>query len=285
MVRTPPAIGYEDRTMTGKLDGKVAIVTGAGSIGPGWGNGKATAVLFAREGAKVLCTDINPDAAEETAGIIREEGGEVSVIGGDVSQAGPVQAIVDACLDNYGRIDILHNNVGIVAPGGAVEQTEEDWDRVVAVNLKSMFLTCKHVIPHMQAQNSGAINNLSSISALRYMGINYVSYPTTKAAIIQFTKVTAAQYGPWNIRVNAILPGFNRTPMVDHAVVEMLKRSTNADMTVEKYLAWREEKIPLRRWGDAWDIAKAALFLASDDAAYITGLEMVVDGGATLILD
>jgi len=271
--------------MTGKLEGKVAIVTGAGSIGPGWGNGKATAVAFAREGAKVLCTDINIDAAEETAGIIRDEGGEASVIGGDVSEAGPVQAIVEACLDSYGCIDILHNNVGIVAPGGAVEQTEEDWDRVVAVNLKSMFLTCKFVIPHMQAQNSGAINNLSSISALRYLGINYVSYPTTKAAISQFTKVTAAQYGPWNIRVNAILPGFNRTPMVDHAVVEMIKRGTNADMSVDKYLEWREAKIPLRRWGDAWDIANAAVFLASDDANYITGLEMVVDGGATLILD
>jgi NAD(P)-dependent dehydrogenase (short-subunit alcohol dehydrogenase family) len=271
--------------MTGKLDGKIAIVTGAGSIGPGWGNGKATAVAFAREGARVLCTDINVDAAEETAGIIRDEGGKASVIGGDVSDASAVQAIVDACLDAYGRIDILHNNVGIVAPGGAVEQSEEDWDRAVAVNLKSMFLTCKYVIPHMQAQNGGAIINLSSISSLRYMGINYVSYPTTKAAINQFTKVTAAQYGPWNIRVNAILPGFNRTPMVDHAVVEMIKRGTNADMTVEKYLAWREAKIPLRRWGDAWDIAKAAVFLASDDAGYITGLEMVVDGGATLILD
>ena len=271
--------------MTGRLQDKVAIVTGAGSIGPGWGNGKATAALFAREGAKVLCTDINPEAAEETAGIIRDEGGEASVIGGDVSQTSDVQAIVEACLDAYGCIDILHNNVGIVKGGGVVEQSEEDWDRAVAVNLKSMFLTCKYVIPHMQAQNSGSITNLSSISALRYLGIDYVSYPTTKAAIIQFTKVTAAQYGPWNVRVNAILPGFNRTPMVDHAVVEMLKRGTNADMTVEKYLEWREAKIPLRRWGDAWDIAKAAVFLSSDDANYITGLEMVVDGGVTLVLD
>jgi len=271
--------------MTGRLADKIAIVTGAGSIGPGWGNGKATAVTFAREGAKVLCTDINPSAAEETASIIRDEGGTASTIGGDVSKTADVEAIVARCLETYGRIDILHNNVGIVAPGGAVEQTEEDWDRAVAVNLKSMFLTCKHVIPHMQAQNGGAIINLSSISSLRYMGINYVSYPTTKAAINQFTKVTAAQYGPWNIRVNAILPGFNRTPMVDHAVIEMIKRGTNADMTVEKYLAWREAKIPLRRWGDAWDIAKAAVFLASDDAGYITGLEMVVDGGATLMLD
>jgi len=271
--------------VTGRLQDKTAIVTGAGSIGPGWGNGKATAVLFAREGAKVLCTDINQAAAEETAGIIREEGGEASVISGDVSDSSHVQAIVEACLDSYGRIDILHNNVGIVAPGGAVEQSEEDWDRVVAVNLKSIFLTCKYVIPHMQTQNSGSITNLSSISALRYLGIDYVSYPTTKAAISHFTKVTAAQYGPWNVRVNAILPGFNRTPMVDHAVVEMLKRSTNADMTVDKYLEWREAKIPLRRWGDAWDIAKAALFLSSDDASYITGLEMVVDGGTTLVLD
>ncbi len=271
--------------MAGRLEDKIAIVTGAGSIGPGWGNGKATAVSFAREGAKVLCTDINRDAAEETASIIRGDGGAASVIAGDVSDADHVQAIVEACLEDFGRIDILHNNVGIVAPGGAVEQSEQDWDRAIAVNLKSMFLTCKYVIPHMQSQNSGAINNLSSISALRYLGINYVSYPTTKAAIIQFTKVTAAQYGPWNIRVNAILPGFNRTPMVDHAVVEMLKRSTNADMTVDKYLAWREAKIPLRRWGDAWDIAKAAVFLASDEASYITGLELVVDGGTTLVLD
>ncbi len=271
--------------MSGKLESKVAIVTGAGSIGPGWGNGKATAVQFAREGAQVLCTDINQDAAEETAGIIREEGGTASVIAGDVSEAGHVQAIVDACLKDFGRVDILHNNVGIVAPGGAVEQSEEDWDRVVSVNLKSMFLTCKYVIPHMQTQNSGSIINLSSISSLRYLGINYVSYPTTKAAINQFTKVTAAQYGPWNIRVNAILPGFNRTPMVDIAVVEMLKRSTNADMTVDKYLEWREAKIPLRRWGDAWDIAKAAVFLASDDSSYVTGLEMLVDGGTTLVLE
>ncbi|MCZ6510855.1 MAG: SDR family oxidoreductase [Alphaproteobacteria bacterium] len=271
--------------MAGRLEDKIAIVTGAGSIGPGWGNGKATAVSFAREGAKVLCTDINLDAAEETAGIIRDEGGTASVISGDVSENSHVEAIVETCLDTYGRIDILHNNVGIVTPGGAVEQSEEDWDLTVAVNLKSMFLTCKHVIPHMQNQNSGSITNLSSISALRYLGVNYVSYPTTKAAIIQFTKVTAAQYGPWNIRVNAILPGFSRTPMIDLAVVEMVKRGTNADMTVEKYVEWREAKIPLRHWGDAWDIAKAAVFLASDDASYITGLEMIVDGGVSLVLE
>ena len=271
--------------MTGRLDGRTAIVTGAGSISPGWGNGKATAALFAREGARVLCADINADAAQEIAGLIAEEGGTAMAMTVDVTDRDQVNAMVEACRAAWGRVDILHNNVGIVAPGGVVEQTEEDWDRVVAVNLKSMFLTCKAAIPVMQEQGGGAIINLSSISALRYMGVNYVSYPTTKAAISQFTKVTAAQYGPWNIRVNAILPGFNRTPMVEQAVVGMLQRSTNADMTVDKYLAWREAKIPLRRWGDAWDVAKAGLFLASDDSAYLPGLELVVDGGASLVLD
>ncbi|MDA0785530.1 MAG: SDR family NAD(P)-dependent oxidoreductase [Proteobacteria bacterium] len=277
-----------------RLKDKVALVTGAGSIGPGWGNGKATAVALAREGAKVFCADINPDAARETAELIRGEGGTAKVFAADVSQADQVEAMVASCTDAFGRIDVLHNNVGIVAPGGAVEQTEEDWNRVVAVNLTSMFLTCKNVIPIMQAQNGGSIINLSSISGLRYMGINYVSYrylvrqkisyPTTKAAINQFTKVTAGQYGRWNIRVNAILPGFNRTPMVDNAVVEMVRQGTDPDMTLEKYYAWREEKIPLRRWGDAWDIANAAVFLASDESSYVTGLELVVDGGATLML-
>jgi len=271
--------------MADRLKDKVALVTGAGSIGPGWGNGKAAAVMFAREGAKVFCADINTEAAEETAGIIRDEGGTAEVYTADVTQGAQVEAMVAACHEAYGRIDVLHNNVGIVASGGVVEQSEEDWDKVVAVNLKSMFLTCKSVIPIMQEQNGGSIINLSSISSLRYMGINYVSYPTTKAAINQFTKVTAAQYGPWNIRANAILPGFSRTPMVDHAVVKIVQQGTDPDMTIEKYYAWREKKIPLRRWGDAWDIANAAVFLASDEAAYVTGLELVVDGGASLMLD
>ncbi len=274
----------DDFVRGNRLEGRAALVTGAGSIGPGWGNGKAAATLFAREGAKVFCADINGDAAEETASIIRDEGGAAEVFTADVTDPEQVRAMVAACHESFGRIDVLHNNVGIVAPGGTVEQSEENWDRVVAVNLKSMFLTCKSVIPIMQEQNGGSIINLSSISSMRYMGINYVSYPTTKAAINQFTKVTAAQYGAWNIRVNAILPGFNRTPMVDEAVVEVVKQGTDPDMTVQKYYAWREEKIPLRRWGDAWDVANAALFLASDESSYVTGLELVVDGGASLML-
>lgn len=270
---------------TQRLKEKVAIVTGAGCIAPGWGNGRATAVLFAREGAKVLAADINPGSAVETAEIIRSEGGECTVCETDVTRSDAVAKMVSACLDAYGRIDILHNNVGILIPGGAAETSEEDWDVVCNVNLKSIFLTCKHVIPQMQKQKGGSIINVSSISSRRYLGINYISYPTTKAAINQFTRMTAVQYGPWGIRCNAILPGFVRTPMVEKTVIAAMQKSTNPDATVEGYYAKREAQIPLRRMGDAWDVAKAALFLASDESLYITGIELVVDGGVELIID
>ena len=268
-----------------RLKDKVAIVTGAGSIAPGWSNGRATAVLFAREGAKVLAADINPQSAEETAEIIRSEGGECTVCETDVTKSTAVARMVSTCLDAYGRIDILHNNVGILIPGGAAETSEEDWDFVYNVNLKSIFLTCKHVIPQMQKQKGGAIINVSSIASRRYLGVNYISYPTTKAAINQFTRMTAVQYGPWGIRCNAILPGFVRTPMVEKTIVSAMQKSTNPDVTLESYYAKREAQIPLRRMGDAWDVAKAALFLASDESLYITGIELVVDGGVELVLE
>jgi NAD(P)-dependent dehydrogenase (short-subunit alcohol dehydrogenase family) len=240
--------------------------------------------LFAREGAKVFAADINTESAEETAEIIRAEGGECTVCETDVSQAGAVAKMVSACQDAYGRIDILHNTVGTLTPGGAAETSEEDWDFVCNVNLKSVFLTCKHVIPQMQKQKEGAIINVSSISSRRYLGINYISYPTTKAAINQFTRMTAVQYGPWGIRCNAILPGFVKTPMVEQTVVSAVQKSTDPEATPENYYARREAQIPLRRMGDAWDVAGAALFLASDDAKYITGIELVVDGGVELVL-
>ena len=179
--------------MCQRLKDKVAIVTGAGSVGPGWGNGKATAVLFAREGAKVVAVDINLAAAEETKGIIDGEGGECTVHKADVSEFDEVKAMVDRCLETYGRIDILHNNVGIVVVGGPVETSEETWDRVSAVNLKSMFLTCKHVLPHMERQGGGAIVNISSIAGIRYTGIPYITYYTTKAGILELTQGIALQ--------------------------------------------------------------------------------------------
>jgi len=259
-----------------RLKDKVAIVTGAGSVGPGWGNGKATAVLFAREGAKVFAVDINLAAAEETKGIIDDEGGECTVHKADVSKSDEVKAMVDRCLETYGRIDILHNNVGIVVVGGPVETSEETWDRVSAVNLKSMFLTCKHVLPHMERQRGGAIVNISSIAGIRYTGIPYITYYTTKAGILQFTQGIALQYAEKNIRANVILPGLMDTPMIREPL-----KDAYAGGDIEKMLEIRNQQCPMKRMGDAWDVAYAALFLASDEAKYITGAQLVVDGGIT----
>ena len=259
-----------------RLKDKVAIVTGAGSSGPGWGNGKATAVLFAREGAKVFAIDINRAAVEETGQIIDEEGGNCTVHQTDVSRAEQVQAMVEHCIETYGRIDILHNNVGILEVGGPVEASEESWDRVVAVNLKSMFLTCKYVLPEMERQGGGVITNISSISGIRYLGVPYVSYSATKAAIIQLTQSVALEYAERNIRANTILPGLMNTPMI----IEPLK-DAYADGDVEKMFEIRSDQVPMKRMGDAWDVAYAALFLASHEAKYITGAQLVVDGGLT----
>src|SRR5205809_4719423 len=199
-----------------RLKGKIAVVVGAGSVGPGWGNGKATAVTFAREGAQVFCVDRNAAAAEETVNIIKSEGNKASAFTADVSRAADVEAMVAACLKAYGRIDVLDNNVGIAEMGSVVEVTEAEWDRVFAVNLKSAFLAMKHVIPVMQKQGGGSIINISSIASIRHLGISYVTYATTKAAMNQMTRTTAVEYAPKNIRVNAVLPGLMKTPMVEH---------------------------------------------------------------------
>lgn len=262
--------------MGDRLKDKVAIVTGAGSVGPGWGNGKATAVLFAREGAKVFATDINLGAVEETKGIIDKEGGECTCYKADVSDLKEVEAMVDRCIEAYGRIDILHNNVGIVVVGGPVETSEETWDRVNAVNLKSMFLTCKYVLPHMENQGGGAIVNISSIAAIRYTGIPYITYYATKAGILQLTQSIALQYAEKNIRANAILPGLMDTPMIREPL-----KDAYAGGDIEKMLEIRHQQCPMKRMGDAWDVAYAGLFLASDEAKYITGAQLVVDGGIT----
>ena len=257
-----------------RLKNKVAIVTGAGSVGPGWGNGKATAVLFAREGAKILSVDMNLTAAEETKGIIEKEGGHCTAFQADVSKSDQVKTMVERCIDVYGRIDILHNNVGIVKVGGVVETSEESWNHILAVNLNSQFLTCKYVLPHMERQGGGAIVNISSISATRYLGYSCVGYSATKAAILQLTQTIAVDYAEKNIRANCILPGLLNTPMI----VEPL-RKTYADGDIEKMIKIRDAQCPMKKMGDAWDVAYAALFLASDESKYITGAELVVDGG------
>ena len=273
-----------------RLKDRVAMVVGAGSSGPGWGNGKAAAVLFAREGARVFCIDINRDAAEETAGIIREEGGEALAHAADVSKADQVEAAVAACLEAYGRIDVLENNVGVLSLGGPVETSESEWDRVLAVNLTSMFLTCKHVIPVMLRQHQqgaeeddgrriargGAIVNISSIAGIRDTGVAYISYNTTKGAVLPFTRSIALQYAGQGVRANSVLPGLMNTPMI----VEPLK-GTYADGDIDKMIEIRDAQCPMGKMGDAWDVAHAALFLASDEARYVTGAELVVDGGLT----
>jgi len=263
--------------MGDRLKEKVALVSGAGSSGAGWGNGKATAVLFAREGERVIASDINLDAALETKRIIEREGGICEAVAGNVSLAEDVAAMVDACISAFGRIDVLHNNVGIVEVGGPIETTEDSWDRVNDVNLKSMFMTCKQALPHMERQGKGAIVNIASVSGIRWLGVPYISYAATKAAVIQFTRVIALQYARSGIRANSILPGMMSTPMV-HAPGVIAAYGGSAEEMVRR----RDEQCPMGRMGDAWDVAYAALFLASDEAKYITGAELVVDGGLTV---
>ena len=262
--------------MGDRLKDKIAVVSGAGSVGPGWGKGKAAAVLFAREGASVFAVDVNPGAAEETRAIIEQQGGECTAHRTDVSRSDEVERMVECCLETYGRVDILHNNVGIVDVGGCVETSEESWDRVMDVNLKSMFLTCKYVLPHMEHQGGGSIVNVSSIASLRWLGVPYVSYSASKGAVNQLTQSVALQYAEKNIRVNAILPGFINTPMVAKSLAEFY-----AGGDVEKMVEVRDRACPMGKMGDAWDVAYAALFLSSDEAKYITGTELVVDGGLT----
>lgn len=265
--------------MAGRLTGKTALVVGAGSIGPGWGNGKATAALFAREGARVMCVDINQAAAQETAQLIASEGGTAEALQAEASSSADVERVVARCLERFDRIDILDNNVGIAEVGGVVEVSEAVWDRVFAVNLKSCFLAMKHVIPIMERQGGGSIVNISSVASIRYVGIVYASYYASKAAMNHLTRTTAAQYAAKNIRVNAILPGLMKTPMVEKSAG--LARSYG-EGDVEAMWRARDAQVPMGHMGDAWDVANAALFLASDESRYVTGIELIVDGGLTL---
>jgi NAD(P)-dependent dehydrogenase (short-subunit alcohol dehydrogenase family) len=256
------------------LQDKVALVFGAGAADDGWGNGKATAVAYAREGARIVAVDIDAAAAESTRDFILGEGNECISLAADVIKHEEIDAAVRAAVEKYGRIDILHNNVGINETGGPVELAEDVWDRVMAINVKSMFLTCKSVLPIMEAQGSGAIVNISSIASIRGTGQNFVSYSASKAAVNHFTRAVAMQYAEKGIRANVILPGLMNTPRIYRHMVAYFE-------DVDDMIRKRAEVVPMKRMGDAWDIANAAVFLASDEARYITGVELCVDGGLT----
>lgn len=266
--------------MAGRLQDRVAIVTGAGCIGPGWGNGRATAVLFAREGAKILAVDKSVSAMEETLARVRKVGGLIEPHICDVTDGESVASMVEACRSHFDRVDILVNNVGGSAAGGPVELAEEAWDAQVDYNLKSVFLTCKHVLPVMETQQSGVIVNTSSASGIRWTGAAQVAYAATKAGVIQFSRVVAVQYARKGIRVNTVIPGQLHTPMVE---ARLAGQRTGGD--VEALLKQRLARIPLGFMGDGRDTANAALFLASDAARFITGTEIIVDGGMTARCD
>ena len=263
--------------MTGRLQGKIAIVTGAGCVGPGWGNGRATCVRFAEEGAKIFAVDRNLDSVKETVERVEAVGGDIVVQQCDVTDSASVAAIVAECMKRFGRIDVLVNNVGGSAAGGPVEMTEEVWDAQVDMNLKSVFLTLKHVLPIMEKQKSGAIVNLASTSGIRFTGSAQVGYAATKAGVIQLSRVVAVQYADKGIRVNTVVPGQLHTPMVE---ARLAKQRTGGD--VEALLKSRVARIPMGFMGDGRDTANAALYLASDEARFVTGTEIVVDGGMTV---
>jgi NAD(P)-dependent dehydrogenase (short-subunit alcohol dehydrogenase family) len=252
-----------------RLAGKVAIVTGSGSRGPGIGNGRATAILFAREGARVVLVDRTAAWAEDTHAIIASEHGEAFVVEADVTRNADCQRVVAETVRRYGRIDILQNNVGIEGPGTVVEIDEAVWDRVMRVNVTSMMLMARHVIPIMAANGGGAITNISSISSIRPRGLT--PYTTSKGAVNALTIAMAVDHAAQGIRVNAILPGPVYTPMV-----------ASAGMS-EEQRALRARASPLGIEGTAWDIAWAAVYLASPEARWVTGQLLCVDGGVTLM--
>lgn len=258
-----------------RLDGKVAIVSGGGSGGPGVGNGKAMAVLFAQNGARVVIGDADPAAADETARLIAEAGGDAIAVIADVTNAERCEALVESAVRNYGRLDILVNNVGITGPSKTVvDVTEEEWNRVFAVNVTSMMLTSKYAIPAMI--DGGVILNTASVGAIRWT--ERTAYAASKGAVISLTTALAGQHASQGIRVNAILPGGVWTPLVQG---EAIAAAVDAE-GVERVRLQRRRQALLDVEGTAWDIGYGALYLVSDEARWVTGQALVIDGGATI---
>lgn len=268
--------------MSERLAGKVALVFGAGSSGPGWGNGKATAYRYVEEGATVIGVDIDSGSAEETGDVIadssscRNSGGTYRALAADATNSESVKTVVDNILATERRIDILHNNVGFVEMGGPEELSEESWGRVFDLNVKTVFLACKHVLPLMRKQKAGAIINISSLASIRFTGYEYIAYYASKAAVNHFTVGLALQHAKEGIRVNAIMPGLMNTPLIRKQIVSAYEGDQ------ERMIAERDAISPTGKMGDAWDIANTSVFLASEEAQYINGHCLPVDGGLNM---
>ncbi len=259
----------------GCVAGKRVAVIGAGSVGPGWGNGKAAAVTYAREGGRVLCVDCNGPAAEQTVSLIGDEGHTARAFVGDMTSESEVSAAISAMQTHWGGIDILHFNIGISAKGGVATQSLADWNRVFATNLTSAMLVSRAVLPLMKQQRSGVLVFISSLAAQMSGPYSYVSYEASKAGLCRMSASIAKEYAPFGVRSNTILPGMIDTPHVARFVDPHTDPETLAHQ--------RAEMVPMGRQGTPWDIANAALFLASDAAGYITGIDLRVDGGLAIV--
>lgn len=259
--------------MAGRLDGKVALIFGAGSVGEGWGNGRATAAVMLREGARVFGTDRDEAALARTAEMAAEHG-QMQTLTCDVTDPAQIDAAVAACREAFGRIDVLVNNVGGSVPGDVVSLGSDAWQGQFSTNIDYVFETMKRVIPVMLDQGGGAIVNLASIAALRFFGPDCVAYAAAKAGLIKMGQVTAVKYARNHIRVNTVVPGLMNTPLV---TVRLAGQRAGGDAA--GLIAARDAQVPMGHMGDGWDVAHAVAFLASDEARYITATELVVDGG------
>lgn len=262
----------------GRLKGRVALVMGAGSIGPGWGNGKAAAVAYAREGASVVCADRDLSAAVATAEVIRSEGGNSLAVQCDVIDEAAIRACVQETVARFATVGILHNNVGIFQAGGVLGESAEEFSRVMDINVRGAFLAMRYVLPLMGQQRTGVITNVASVAAIRMATTHYSSYYASKAGLCHLSRSVAAEYAPMQVRVNCVLPGFMDTPMVNTASA-MVNAYGGGDPDAMRRA--RDALVPMGYMGTAWDVAWASVFLASDEARYITGINLPVDGGVS----
>lgn len=271
----------DQRITQRRFENNVVMVVGAGAPSGGVSNGLAAAVLYAREGARVFAIDAQASHAETTREIVCSEGGEIDVAIADISEQGGVQDAVAQCLERFGTIDVLHNNVGIIKQGGPNAITLQDWHRLLDVNLSGIFMVCREVLPVMETAGGGAIVNISSVSGIKVSTSPHIAYAASKAGLMQMAKEIAVEYGPKGIRVNNILPGGIESAVARKHWAEM--RGVLSPKEVNSMLERQKEAIPMRRLGTPWEVAKAALFLASDEASFITGADLIVDGGLTCL--